>query len=105
MTWAGERGEHFCSFQSPGLFFLLTLPFIERAYRKLGHRPLPLLIISSSREPSQKVRRSVLAAQPRLGSQLQKQLGDVHSFFGAWLTTLSKSSSSATPHSVSDCNF
>jgi hypothetical protein len=31
MTWAGERGERFCSFQSPGLFFLLTLPFIERA--------------------------------------------------------------------------
>jgi hypothetical protein len=33
MTWAGERSEHFCSFQSPGLSFLLTLPFIERAYR------------------------------------------------------------------------
>ena len=31
MTWAGERGEPFCSFQSPGLFFPLTLPFIERA--------------------------------------------------------------------------
>jgi len=30
MTWAGERGERFCSFQSPGLFFPLTLPFIER---------------------------------------------------------------------------
>jgi len=30
MTWAGERSEHFCSVQSPGLFFLLTLPFIER---------------------------------------------------------------------------
>jgi hypothetical protein len=35
MTWAGERSEHFCSFQSPEMFFLLTLPFIERAYRKL----------------------------------------------------------------------
>ncbi len=34
MTWAGERGERFGSFQSPGLFFLLTLPFIERANRK-----------------------------------------------------------------------
>ena len=33
MTWAGERSEHFCSFQSPGMFFLLTLPFIERANR------------------------------------------------------------------------
>jgi hypothetical protein len=33
MTWAGERSEHFCSFQSPEMFFLLTLPFIERAYR------------------------------------------------------------------------
>src|SRR6266404_2711866 len=28
-TWAGERGEQHRSFQSPGLFFLLTLPFIE----------------------------------------------------------------------------
>ncbi len=37
MTWAGERGERFCSFQSPGLFFPLTLPFIERASRKLTH--------------------------------------------------------------------
>jgi hypothetical protein len=33
MTWAGEHSEHFCSLQSPGLSFLLTLPFIERAYR------------------------------------------------------------------------
>ena len=33
MTWAGERCEQLRSFQSPGLFFLLTLPFIERAYR------------------------------------------------------------------------
>jgi hypothetical protein len=33
MTWAGERSEHFFSFQPPGLFFLLTLPFIERANR------------------------------------------------------------------------
>ena len=33
MTWAGERSKYFCSFQSPELFFLLTLPFIERAYR------------------------------------------------------------------------
>jgi len=29
MTWAGEHSEHFCSFQSPEMFFLLTLPFIE----------------------------------------------------------------------------
>jgi len=36
MTWAGERGERFCSFQSPGLFFSLTLPFIERAKRDLN---------------------------------------------------------------------
>ena len=34
MTWAGQRSEHFCSFQSPGMFFLLTLPFIERANRR-----------------------------------------------------------------------
>ena len=33
MTWAGERCEQLRSFQSPGLFFLLTLPFIERANR------------------------------------------------------------------------
>jgi hypothetical protein len=33
MTWAGERSKHFCSFQLPGLFFLLTLPFIERGNR------------------------------------------------------------------------
>src|ERR1700686_5390571 len=32
-TWAGERSEYSCSFQSPGLSFLLTLPFIERANR------------------------------------------------------------------------
>ena len=31
MTWAGERGKRFCSFQSPEKFFRLTLPFIERA--------------------------------------------------------------------------
>ncbi len=31
-TWAGERSEHFCSFQSSEMFFLLTLPFIERIY-------------------------------------------------------------------------
>jgi hypothetical protein len=31
MTWAGERSEHFFSFQPPGLFFLLTLPFIALA--------------------------------------------------------------------------
>src|SRR5258706_14652854 len=36
MTWAGERGEQHRPFQSPGLFFLLTLPFIERAYRTCG---------------------------------------------------------------------
>src|SRR3974390_969918 len=34
MTWAGERSKHFCSFQSPKLFFLLTLPFIERRNRR-----------------------------------------------------------------------
>jgi hypothetical protein len=33
MTWAGERSKHFCSFQSPEMFFLLTLPFIERRNR------------------------------------------------------------------------
>ena len=32
-TWAGEHGEHLRSFQSPEELFLLTLPFIERAYR------------------------------------------------------------------------
>ena len=37
MTWAGQRSEHFCSFQSPGMFFLLTLPFIERANRPSGY--------------------------------------------------------------------
>jgi hypothetical protein len=31
MTWAGERSEQPRSFQSPEMFFLLTLPFIERA--------------------------------------------------------------------------
>ena len=31
MTWAGERSEQLRSFQSPEMFFLLTLPFIERA--------------------------------------------------------------------------
>src|SRR6202158_4625742 len=44
MTWAGERSEHFCSFQSPGLSFLLTLPFIERTYRKLSHYRRALLV-------------------------------------------------------------
>src|ERR1700738_5351433 len=39
MTWAGERSKHSCSFQSPGMFFSLTLPFIERANRKLTHYP------------------------------------------------------------------
>ncbi len=38
MTWAGERGKHFCSFQSPEMFFLLTLPFIERRYGKGASR-------------------------------------------------------------------
>ncbi len=33
MTWAGERSEQHRSFQSPEMFFLLTLPFIERANR------------------------------------------------------------------------
>ena len=36
MTWAGERSEQPRSFQSPEMFFLLTLPFIERAYRSNG---------------------------------------------------------------------
>ena len=36
MTWAGERSEQPRSFRSPEMFFLLTLPFIERAYRKSG---------------------------------------------------------------------
>src|SRR5260370_36702918 len=31
MTWAGERSEQHRSFQSPEMFFLLTLPFIQRA--------------------------------------------------------------------------
>jgi len=34
MTWAGERSEQLRSFQSREMFFLLTLPFIERAYRR-----------------------------------------------------------------------
>jgi len=34
MTWAGERSEQPRSFQLPGMFFLLTLPFIERANRR-----------------------------------------------------------------------
>jgi hypothetical protein len=37
VTWAGEQSEHFLSFQSPEMFFLLTLPFIERAYRTGPH--------------------------------------------------------------------
>jgi len=41
MTWAGEHGERFCSFQSPGLFFFLTLPFIERANRPLRYQNQP----------------------------------------------------------------
>jgi hypothetical protein len=32
-TWAGERSEQPRSFQSPEMFFLLTLPFVERIYR------------------------------------------------------------------------
>ena len=36
MTWAGKRSEQPRSFQSPEMFFLLTLPFIERGYRKSG---------------------------------------------------------------------
>jgi hypothetical protein len=39
MTWAGERSEQPRSLQSPEMFFLLTLPFIERAYRKSGIAP------------------------------------------------------------------
>ena len=31
MTWAGDRSEQPRSLQSPVMFFLLTLPFIERA--------------------------------------------------------------------------
>src|SRR5271154_65846 len=30
ITWAGERSEQPRSFQSPEIFFLLTLPFIEQ---------------------------------------------------------------------------
>ena len=37
VTWAEERSELLCSFQSPGMFFLLTLPFIERRYRTSGY--------------------------------------------------------------------
>ncbi len=32
VTWAEERSELLCSFQSPGMFFLLTLPFIEQRF-------------------------------------------------------------------------
>ena len=40
VTWAEERSELLCSFQSPGMFFLLTLPFIERGSRtELFNRP------------------------------------------------------------------
>src|SRR5467141_1048230 len=46
MTWAGERSEQLRSFQSPGLFFLLTLPFIERAYRRSEILPRPLVRLS-----------------------------------------------------------
>src|SRR6266852_6397183 len=38
MTWAGERSEQPRSFQPPEMFFLLTLPFIERRNRKLTQR-------------------------------------------------------------------
>src|SRR5258708_40166787 len=40
MTWAGERREQPRSFQSPEMFFLLTLPFIERANRRSDLWPL-----------------------------------------------------------------
>jgi len=50
MTWAGERGEQHRSFQSPGLFFLLTLPFIERAYRRCGVLGLDLSGFPTYRE-------------------------------------------------------
>jgi hypothetical protein len=36
MTWARERSEQHRSLQSPEMFFLLTLPFIERAYQRSG---------------------------------------------------------------------
>src|SRR5258708_2724669 len=56
MTWAGERSEHFCSFQSPQIFFLLTLPFIERAYRRswywdLSHIAYPLPTVKHLQSP------------------------------------------------------
>jgi hypothetical protein len=39
MTWAGERSQQARPLQSPVMFFLLTLPFIERAWekRKMRH--------------------------------------------------------------------
>jgi hypothetical protein len=37
MTWAGECSKQPRSFQAPETFFLLTLPFIERIYRKLTY--------------------------------------------------------------------
>src|SRR5271169_1942672 len=36
-TWAGEHSEQLRSFQSPGMLFLLTLPFIERGYHPCGY--------------------------------------------------------------------
>src|SRR6266446_1561941 len=46
MTWAGERGERFCSFQSPGLFFPLTLPFIEHDLGWRARRTFLLLPVA-----------------------------------------------------------
>jgi hypothetical protein len=34
MTWAGKQSEQTRSFQSPETYLLLTLPFIERTYRR-----------------------------------------------------------------------
>src|SRR5438445_11874320 len=60
MTWAGERGERFCSFQSPGLFFPLTLPFIERACRETKTRPgRPGDLLESQVSPARWFERSV----------------------------------------------
>ena len=67
MTWAGERSEHFCSFQSPGLSFPLTLPFIERAYRT---RPATRLHIQVKIvRPTASSRRRLLARSVKIHDQ------------------------------------
>ena len=51
MTWAGERSEQPRSFQSPQVFFLLTLPFIERACdRACDRKRIPSCEIVSNPE-------------------------------------------------------